>query len=219
MDSKSIKILILEDDIQLLYIMKTKFEMEGYKVFSSNKVRTAKKLVAEELPDIVICDLLLHCDPDGSGHDFIKWLHEERVECFITAISQSETELLKIKPGEANDIMEKTSVDELVQRVKKYDLDAVKEETKRNDFVYLSNWIGNVEKKVDEKINCFEMAVNNISLDLKWMKDNLVVKITELESFKCGHQENERKLIRAITDKILIGFLMLCATVLLTRGL
>ncbi len=58
------KILILEDEIDVLSSLKILFESEGAKVLQTSYVSDAIKLAEKELPDLCIFDVML---PDKNG--------------------------------------------------------------------------------------------------------------------------------------------------------
>ncbi len=67
MDNKLLKdkkILILEDEIDILSSLKILFESEGAKVFQSDYASIAIKIAEKELPDLCIFDVML---PDKNG--------------------------------------------------------------------------------------------------------------------------------------------------------
>ena len=61
---REIKILIVEDDIFLADLYRTKFELEGLTVFVAYDGEKGLELVEKNLPDIVLLDLIL---PKMSG--------------------------------------------------------------------------------------------------------------------------------------------------------
>lgn len=64
MPKKEIKILIVEDDIFLADLYRTKFELEGLTVYVAYDGEKGIELVEKNLPDIVLLDLIL---PKMSG--------------------------------------------------------------------------------------------------------------------------------------------------------
>jgi DNA-binding response OmpR family regulator len=56
---KSSKVVIVEDNISLADIYKTRLELLGYKCFVANDGQTALTLIEKELPDLVLLDLMV----------------------------------------------------------------------------------------------------------------------------------------------------------------
>lgn len=53
------KILIIEDDIMICSMYKTKFETEGYAVFTANDGSSGLEIARKEKPDIILLDIIL----------------------------------------------------------------------------------------------------------------------------------------------------------------
>ena len=63
------KILIVEDEQNIVRFLKALLDANGYKVLTAESVESAMLTFASHLPDLVILDLGL---PDGDGTDFLK---------------------------------------------------------------------------------------------------------------------------------------------------
>jgi DNA-binding response OmpR family regulator len=71
MNSKKIKVLIVEDDPFLLKMYAEKFEIENFSVFIAEDGKKGLKIAAKEIPDIILLDIIL---PEMSGFDVLKEL-------------------------------------------------------------------------------------------------------------------------------------------------
>ncbi len=58
-DNKNVHILIIEDDTFLSNIYKTKFDMEGFKISTSENGEVGLADVKKKKPDIILLDILL----------------------------------------------------------------------------------------------------------------------------------------------------------------
>lgn len=65
------KILIVDDDVDLLRAMTIRLRASGYEIFSATDVAFAVSVALEEKPDLIILDLGL---PGGSGFLIMKHL-------------------------------------------------------------------------------------------------------------------------------------------------
>ncbi len=61
------RILIVEDETDVLDANRMHLEMEGYEVVCAINLHEARNAVWEQPPDLILLDVLL---PDGSGYDF-----------------------------------------------------------------------------------------------------------------------------------------------------
>ena len=67
--NKAVNILIVEDDVFLADLYKTKFTLEGFKVSVANDGEKGLEMAIKNLPDIVLLDLVL---PKLSGFEILK---------------------------------------------------------------------------------------------------------------------------------------------------
>lgn len=68
MSAKSTKIAIIEDDIAIVEMYRTKFENDGYTVETAGDGRTGLVLIKDFAPDIVLLDLMM---PEVTGYDVL----------------------------------------------------------------------------------------------------------------------------------------------------
>jgi DNA-binding response OmpR family regulator len=71
--SKNIKIAIIEDDIAIVQMYRTKFETEGYTVETAGDGATGLELVSSFKPDIILLDLMM---PNVNGIEFLSSLRK-----------------------------------------------------------------------------------------------------------------------------------------------
>ena len=71
-------ILVIEDEQDIQELIRFNLERDSYKVVTADSVEAAGKLLARQLPDLVLLDLML---PGENGYDFCRRLrHEERTQ-------------------------------------------------------------------------------------------------------------------------------------------
>ena len=69
MPPKTISVLVVEDDTFLADLYKTKFELEGFKVFSAYDGEKGLELAKKQRPDIILLDLML---PKMNGFEVLE---------------------------------------------------------------------------------------------------------------------------------------------------
>lgn len=69
------KVLIVEDDIQLSDMYKTKLEHEGFDVLVANEGKLGLDVALKEKPDVMLLDIML-IDRDYSGIDLLEDLRK-----------------------------------------------------------------------------------------------------------------------------------------------
>ena len=67
------KLLIVDDDLSILRVLKMRLESEGYQVEVASEIESAKALAVRNEYELAILDLKL---PDGNGIDLMKSIHE-----------------------------------------------------------------------------------------------------------------------------------------------
>ncbi len=78
------RILIVDDEAEILRLMKTYFEMEGYTVFTAKNAQETIKILSEQVFMLMFLDLRL---PDMSGIELCKQLRKDNLIAIIYAIT------------------------------------------------------------------------------------------------------------------------------------
>ena len=93
------KVLIIDDEKQLLRLLSRMIGLEGYTVYEAESCKAGLKLLALHRPEVVLCDVRL---PDGSGVEFvkdIKKLYPCTEVVLLTAYGNISDGVLAIKNG------------------------------------------------------------------------------------------------------------------------
>jgi DNA-binding response OmpR family regulator len=77
------KILVVEDDPMISSMYKTKFEVDGFEVFTADNGATALELVKKEKPDIVMLDIIL---PQLDGFSVLEQIKQDKTTKNIPVI-------------------------------------------------------------------------------------------------------------------------------------
>jgi two-component system alkaline phosphatase synthesis response regulator PhoP len=109
------KILIIEDEEDIVRGLTDNLEMEGYEVISSTNGEEGIKLAINEAPSLIILDLML---PDMDGIDVIKSLKRDIPVIILTAKTQEIDKVLGLEMGADDYITKPFSVRELLSRIK-----------------------------------------------------------------------------------------------------
>jgi DNA-binding response OmpR family regulator len=65
------RVLVVDDDPQVLKLLRLNFEMEGYDVLSASNGAEALELVRADSPDAVVCDVMM---PEIDGLEVVRRL-------------------------------------------------------------------------------------------------------------------------------------------------
>lgn len=74
-ENMAIKILLAEDDIQLIDMYRRKFELEGFDVRFAEDGQQALDILADWKPDVVLIDIMM---PRVNGLDVLKYIKDRK---------------------------------------------------------------------------------------------------------------------------------------------
>lgn len=107
------KILVIDDDESIIWVIKKALEPLGYRITSRTKLASGLRAVAEE-PQVILLDLML---PDGDGLEGlreIRSVNPEAIIIMITANAKMQSTITAMKEG-AYDYLEKPfDIEELI---------------------------------------------------------------------------------------------------------
>ena len=113
------KILIVEDDPQMLRLLGLTLEKEGYRIAAAQTASAARTQLQAGIPDLIILDVML---PDISGLDLCHELRQEPATAAIpilmlSALSQVSDKIAGLKAGADEYVVKPVDSLELVARV------------------------------------------------------------------------------------------------------
>lgn len=111
------KILMIEDNNDILDANKIMLELEGYEVFAAKNAEQGRRLALKESPDLIILDVML---PDGNGIDLCKELRKEKDFniIFLSALGTKEDVLNGLRAGGYDYLPKPYIMEELLLRVR-----------------------------------------------------------------------------------------------------
>ena len=78
------KVLIIDDEKQILGLLSRIIGLEGYDVFQASTCRAGLKQLEQHTPEVILCDV---CLPDGSGVELVRELKKLRPHSEITLLT------------------------------------------------------------------------------------------------------------------------------------
>ncbi|MFW6162307.1 MAG: response regulator transcription factor [Planctomycetota bacterium] len=112
------KILIVEDEPDMVMGLKDNLELEGYQVLTATDGQAALDVACSEVPDLILLDLML---PKVNGFEVCKQLRQKGMDVpivMLTAKSQEVDKILGLELGADDYITKPFSIRELLARVK-----------------------------------------------------------------------------------------------------
>lgn len=113
------RVLVVEDDPDILMAVTDAMEEEGYEVSAALDISVAEALLRDGMPEIAIID---HGLPDGTGDELAARMSEvgETIIIMYTAQAAREIVELSISSGAVDYVLKGTGIDELISRVNKH---------------------------------------------------------------------------------------------------
>ena len=110
------RLLLIDDDPNLILLVKDYLEFRGYEVITAENGREALEVLEQEIPDMIICDVMM---PEMDGYAFVNQVRqEERTSwipiLFLSAKQQtgdkikgldSGADVYMVKPFEAEELV------------------------------------------------------------------------------------------------------------------
>jgi CheY-like chemotaxis protein len=89
------RLLLIDDDPNLILLVKDYLEFRGYEVVTAENGREALEVLDQEIPDMIICDVMM---PEMDGYTLVENVRKDPRTSwipvlFLSAKGQSQTEL------------------------------------------------------------------------------------------------------------------------------
>ncbi len=113
-------VLVIEDDEEILGLLKLNLENQGYRVFTAEEGYKALKLVKEIMPDLILLDIML---PGIDGYEICRTLRSSETLqdipiIMLTARGEELDVVLGLEMGADDYVTKPFSVRELMSRIK-----------------------------------------------------------------------------------------------------
>ena len=117
--SEDNKLLLIDDDPNLILLVKDYLEFRGYQVFTATNGREGLKIVGQELPNMIICDVMM---PEMDGYAFIQEIRQNPYTdwipvMFLSAKGQSQDRVKGLNIGADVYMVKPFEPEELVAQV------------------------------------------------------------------------------------------------------
>ncbi len=110
------KILIIDDENDLVELLKFNLEQQGYQVIAVKEAEEGLEIVCKQKPDLVLLDLML---PNMDGFEFCRILRQETDTpvVFLTASKSEVCKKLAMTLGATDYLAKPFSIDALLNRI------------------------------------------------------------------------------------------------------
>jgi len=184
------KILLIEDDPDVLENIKLLLEEENYNIVTATNGINGVKAAKEELPDLIICDITM---PEMNGYQVLKVLSTDPQTntipfIFLTAKVGIENLRKGMEFGADDYLMKPFKINELLKAI----------ETRLKKNYTIKGKVKEVIKsqiKTEEKLNENDNIFLNVSNKTQFIKINLIVLISATNQYTNLFLENHDKLL------------------------
>lgn len=116
---KTVTVLIIEDNENILEINSEALKMDGYEVLTAKTLELARAALASSLPDVIILDIMM---PDGSGVDFCEEIRRKTAApiIFLTCLSEKEDIIKGLAKGGDDYMTKPYHIEELIVRIESH---------------------------------------------------------------------------------------------------
>ena len=113
------QLMLVDDDPNLILLVKDYLEFRGYQVITAGNGREALDLLEEQIPDLIICDVMM---PEMDGYSLVQHIRENSTiewvpVLFLSAKGQSQDRVKGLNTGADVYIVKPFEPEELVAQV------------------------------------------------------------------------------------------------------
>ncbi len=112
------KVLAVDDDRDILKVLKANLELQSYEVDTADHWKEAKKMISESLPDLILLDVML---PDGDGVEICREIKSDYPQIpiiMLTAKDKVSDKVLGLESGADDYVVKPFETLELLARIK-----------------------------------------------------------------------------------------------------
>lgn len=111
-------VLIIDDDTDILKVLKANLEMHDYSVTTASSWKEGKRALSEQKPDLIILDVML---PDGNGIEICRVVREKQPALpiiMLTAKDKISDKVMGLESGADDYMVKPFETLELIARIK-----------------------------------------------------------------------------------------------------
>ena len=132
------RLLLIDDDPNLILLVKDYLEFRGYEVITAENGREALEVLVQDIPNMIICDVMM---PEMDGYAFVKQVREDdRTSLipvlFLSAKGQSQDRIKGLNTGADVYMVKPFEPEELVAQVEstlRRTMDLIQRDSNRTD--------------------------------------------------------------------------------------
>ena len=188
-------ILVVDDEIQILTLIKHLLEINGYTCTLASDTRQARSYLKEDAFDLILCDMNM---PGESGLDFSREVLKKQPETaiiMVTAVDDPDLASTALKMGVYGYIIKPFKMNELV-------INVTNALHRRNLEIQNRLYQDNLEKMVQERTEELQATLNDLREALQGIIQAMVLTIESRDPYTAGHQQRVTLLASALAEEM-----------------
>ncbi len=184
--SDNYKLLIIDDDKEILTFLKDGFTAEGYVVYAASNLREARNCLARQEVHVVLSDQNL---PDGKGIDFLVELSGIGVDVIpilMTGYADLDTALEAINRGKVYKFVKKPldliSLKQTIQRAAEHHALLIEKKHLAMEVLRHNQLLRHQSEIQQQSLESAQTKIRKHSKKMRWQKKQIETLYTEIQS-------------------------------------
>ncbi len=184
--SDSFKLLIIDDDHEILTFLKDSFEAEGYIVYIASNLKEARKCLARQEVHVVLSDQNL---PDGKGIDFLVELSGTGVDVIsilMTGYADLDTALEAINRGKVYKFVKKPLdlifLKQTIRRAAEYHALLIEKRHLAMEVLRHNQLLRHQSEVQQQSLESAQTKIRKHTQKMRWQKKQIETLYTEIQS-------------------------------------
>ena len=188
-------VLVIDDEFQILQLIKQLLELEGYSCTMSPDTTQARRYLKEANFDLILCDMHM---PGELGLDFARFVLTQQPKTaiiMVTAVDDPEVAATALKMGIYGYIIKPFKPNELIINV----ANALhRRDLELQNRLYQEN----LEKTVQERTEALQITLNDLRKAMLGIIHAMVLTIESRDPYTAGHQQRVAQLASALAHEV-----------------
>jgi len=188
-------VLVVDDEVQVLNLIKQLLEINGYKCTLAPNTRQARSYLKEDTFDLILCDMHM---PGETGLDFSRDVLKQQPEAaivMVTAVDDPDLASTALKMGVYGYIIKPFKTNELV-------INVTNALHRRDLEIQNRLYQENLEKMVQERTEELQTTLNDLRKAMQGIIHVMVLTIESRDPYTAGHQQRVTLLASALAQEM-----------------
>ena len=188
-------VLVVDDEVQVLNLIKQLLEINGYKCTLAPDTNQARSYLKEDTFDLILCDMHM---PGETGLDFSRDVLKQQPEAaivMVTAVDDPDLASTALKMGVYGYIIKPFKPNELV-------INVTNALHRRDLEIQNRLYQENLEKMVQERTEELQATLNDLRKAMQGIIHVMVLTIESRDPYTAGHQQRVTLLASALAQEM-----------------